>query len=65
MADECIICHEPLNKFETIYAGLGHLCCSRRCAVKHAIEELDVEQLAEYAIDGCFEEINPKDIGID
>lgn len=63
--DTCIVCHEPLYKFEKIYAGLGHLCCSKACAVKHVIEMLDVEMIAEYAIDGCFEEVAPDDIGID
>lgn len=65
MADECIVCHEPLANHETIFAGLGHLCCSKPCAVKLIISELDVEQIAEYALDGCFEEVSPSDIGID
>lgn len=64
MEDICIMCHEPLHKHVKIYAGLGHLCCSKQCAVNHIIQELDVEQIAEYALDGCFEEISPEDIGI-
>lgn len=65
MADECIVCHEPLANHETILAGLGYLCCSKRCAVRLLTDRLDVEQIAEYALDGCFEEVTPSDIGID
>lgn len=64
MVDECIMCHEPLNKHVTVYAGMGYLFCSKRCAVNHLIETLDVEQIAEIAIDGCIEEVNTADIGI-
>ena len=64
MEDIYIMCHEALRKYVKIYAGLGHLCCSKQCAVNHIIQELDVEQIAEYALDGCFEEISPEDIGI-
>ena len=65
MADTCIMCHEPLASHETIWAGLGHLCCSKKCAVNLIISELDVEQIAEYALDGCFEEVKPSEIGVD
>ena len=63
--ETCIVCHEPLHKCEKIYAGLGYLCCSKRCAVKLVCSRLDVEQIAEYAIDGCFEELAPDELGID
>lgn len=65
MADTCIICHEPLNKFEKIYAGLGYLCCSKTCAAKYLAQNVDAEILAEYAVDGVFEEVDPNEIGVD
>lgn len=64
MGDTCIMCHERLIKCVTVFAGMGHLFCSKRCAVKHLIEVLDVEQIAEIAIDGCIEEVRADDIGI-
>ena len=64
MADTCIVCHEPLSKSETVYAGLGHLCCSKQCAAKYLVENVDAHILAEYAVDGCFEEVRTDEIGI-
>ncbi len=63
--DECIVCHEPLGKFEKIYAGLGHLFCSKTCAAKHLVETVEPQTLAEYAVTGCVEEVTPDEIGID
>lgn len=65
MGNTCVVCHEPLNKHATVYAGLGYLFCCKRCAVNHLIEIMTVEQLAEYAIEGCIEEVSTADIGID
>lgn len=64
MADECTVCHEPLNKHVTVWAGFGNLFCCKRCAVRHLMEILDIEQIAEIAIDGCIEEVNTADIGV-
>lgn len=64
MEDECIVCHEPLKKHATVFAGLGHLFCSRQCAVKYLAGNVDPEILANYAIDGCIEEVQAEDIGI-
>lgn len=65
MGDKCATCHEPLNKFETVFAGLGYLFCSKRCAVNHLIEIADVELLAEMAIEGCIEEVRTDEIGVE
>lgn len=64
MGDTCTTCHEPLNKHEIVFAGLGSLFCCKRCAVKHLIDIMDVEQIAEIAIDGCIEEVRSDEIGI-
>lgn len=64
MGDECVYCHEPLKKHATVFAGLGHLFCSKRCAVKHLAGTVDPEILAELAIEGCIEEVRTEDIGI-
>lgn len=64
MGNECAVCGEPIDGLSTIHAGLGVLCCSKNCAAKYAAEALSIEELAEYAVDGCFEEVAPYEIGI-
>ena len=65
MGDECAVCHEPLNKHVTVFAGLGQLFCCKRCAVQAMMEEYTTEQLAEFAVEGCIEEVRTADIGIE
>lgn len=64
MHDECCMCHEPLNKHVTVFAGLGSLFCSKRCGVNHLMEIYTPEQLAEFAAEGCLEEVRADEIGI-
>lgn len=65
MGDKCASCHEPLNKFGTVFAGLGYLFCSKKCAVDHLVETTDKRLLAEIAIEGCIEEVRADEIGVD
>lgn len=61
---ECAVCHEPLNKHATVYAGIGGLVCSKQCAVEYILEKLTTAQVAEYAVEACFEEVSTEDIGV-
>lgn len=65
MGDECAYCHGPLNKSETVFAGLGYLFCSKQCAVKHLAGNVDPELLAELAMPGCIEEVRADEIGVE
>lgn len=63
--DECIVCHEPLNKSEKVYAGLGAFVCSTACAAKYLVENVDAHILAEYAVATVFEDVPHAELGIE
>ena len=60
----CSVCGKDLSKQEEVYAGLGHLCCSKHCCAKLAIKHLTNEQIEIALFDAFFEEVTTSDIGI-